>query len=159
MNYELQYSFDDFATPGIVITNFNYFGRDSGTAPATLAPYQWMTTDTPGQGNGNPTWPFLLNGVTALQNLPAGAKITFRLYAWGMGNGADSNTLALGRVNGPALRGIIQDAVPALAIRRLGSDVIISWPTNPAGFELQSSDSLASPQWQAAGLTSTIDGT
>jgi hypothetical protein len=162
MNYELQYSFDDFATPGIVITNFNYFGRDSGTAPATLAPFQWMTTDTPGQGSGNPTLPFRLDGVAALQNLPAGTKITLRLYAWGMGNGADSNTVALGRVNGPALRGIVEESAaqaPGLAIRRVGPDVMVSWPTNATGFELQSSASLTPPQWQAAGLVSSIDDT
>jgi hypothetical protein len=160
MNYELQYSFDDFATPGIVITNFNYFGRDSGTAPATLTPYQWMTTDTPGQGSGNPTWPFLVDRIAALQNVPAGTRITFRIYAWGTGAGADSNTVALGRVNGPALRGTIEQAaeLPALAIRRVGADVIVSWPAIATGFELESTESLSPPDWQPTGLMPTIDG-
>jgi hypothetical protein len=160
MNFEWQYSLDDFATPGIPMVNFNYFGRDSGTAPANLLPYQWMTTDTPGQANGNPTPPLLVDTIPALQDVPAGAKITFRLYAWGAGNGADSNTLALGRFNGPGLRGIIQPVsdAPAITIRRSGSDIILSWPTSALDYELQRASTLTGDLWQPSALSRTVDG-
>src|SRR5688500_8208519 len=46
--FYLLYSFDDFATPGATAVTFQYLGRSSGTA-GTTTPFQWMTTDTPGQ--------------------------------------------------------------------------------------------------------------
>jgi hypothetical protein len=162
MNYEWQYSLDGFATPGVTITNFNYYGRTSGTAPTSLTPYQWMTKDTAGQ-DGNMTWPFVLNWVPALQSLPAGTTVTIRLYAWGNGDGADSNTIALARTNGPAIRGSVELAPsttpPSLAVIRSGSSVLVSWPTSATGYTLQSATTLSPANWQAAGLSSTVDGT
>jgi hypothetical protein len=163
MHFEWQYSFDGFATTGVVLTNFLYRGRDSGTAPANVAPYQWMTTDTPGQGNGNMVWPFLFGQVAALQKIPAGTTITFRLYFWGEGSVTDSNTTALGRVFGPRIRGTVDVAPikpesPPLRIRRSGSDVIVSWPSSATGFFLQQASSLPAASWQPAGLTPTIVG-
>jgi hypothetical protein len=160
MNFEWQYSFNGFTTPGITMTNFIYLGRDSGTAPAVLEPFQWMTRDTPGQGAGNTTWPFLLERITALQNVPGGTTITFRLYAWGTGAGADSNTTALGRNVGPRLRGTVAtgpSAPPNLTVRRVGSSVVVSWPISATGFTLQSTTSLPG-NWQASGLTPTVSG-
>jgi hypothetical protein len=160
MNYEWQYSLDGFATPGVTMTNFNYIGRSSGTAPTTLEPFQWMTRDTAGQNAGNPTWPFLVDHIAGLQNLPEGTVVTFRLYAWGTGAGADSNTVALGRNNGPAIRGIVDSgtAAPGLSIRMAGSDVIISWPASATGYQLYSSGSLSPANWQPSGLTPTVVG-
>jgi len=114
MNYELQASADGFATPGTTVATFMYLGRNSGTAPGTLTPFQWMTTDTPGQGNGNPISPIDLTATPLLQNIAGGTTITFRLFAWGNGGGAAlSNTVALGRstaangngVGGPLIQG------------------------------------------------------
>ncbi|MFO0788603.1 MAG: hypothetical protein U0805_04040 [Pirellulales bacterium] len=113
MNFELQYSFDNFATAGTTAAQFMYLGRSSGTAPGTVTPFQWMTTDTPGQGNGNAIQQQNLSSVAGLQNIAPGSTVAFRLYAWGSGsaNAANSNTVALGRTQGPLLSGTITEVV------------------------------------------------
>jgi hypothetical protein len=117
MNMQLQASLDGFATPGIVISSFNYFGRTSGTAPVDpIAPYAYMTTDVPGRPNtttspGDPIPTVDLTTFSALQNVPAGTMVTFRMYAWGNASTTATNTLALGRMVGPAVGGEVT-AVP-----------------------------------------------
>lgn len=109
-NLEWQYSFDSFATPGSTLVAFNHFGRNSGTPPGSVTPFQWMTTDTPGQSNGNPTPPLDISTITALQNLAGPATVSFRLYGWGSINGnptTATNTLALGRDTGPKITGTL----------------------------------------------------
>lgn len=110
-NFELQYSFDQFATPGTTAAQFTYLGRSSGTAPGTITPFQWMTTDTPGQGDGNPIQQQNLSTVAGLQNIAPGTTVTFRLYAWNTGaaGSANTNTLALGRIQGPLLTGTVTE--------------------------------------------------
>lgn len=118
MNYEWQYSLDAFATSGNTISvpgspyystgAFTYFGRSSGSG-GVPSDFNYMTADLAGQNNGNPMPPLDLTGITALQNITAGATVDFRLYAWGDGTGATSNTVALGRNLGPRLSGV---AVP-----------------------------------------------
>ncbi len=118
MNYEWQYSLDGFATAGNTISvsgspyystgAFTYFGRSSGTG-GIADNFNYMTTDVSGQNAGNPMAPLDLTGITALQNITAGSTVDFRLYAWGDGTGATSNTVALGRNLGPRLSGV---AVP-----------------------------------------------
>lgn len=99
--FYLQYSFDNFATPGATGATFQYLGRSSGTAGATT-PFQWMTTDTPGQNDGNRISTQDLSDIAALQDIEGGQTVTFRLYGHGTGTGgATSNTVALGR--NPAL--------------------------------------------------------
>lgn len=109
-NLEWQYSFDSFSTAGNTLVSFNHYGRNSGTPPGTLTPFQWMTVDTPGQSNGNPTPPLDISTVSALQNLAGPATVSFRLYGWGSINGnptANTNTLALGRDTGPKITGTL----------------------------------------------------
>jgi hypothetical protein len=137
MNMQLQASLDDFATPGIVISSFNYFGRTSGTAPVDpIAPYAYMTTDVPGRPNmttspGDPIPTVDLTTFASLQNLPGGSTVKFRLFAWGNASTTATNTFALGRMTGPAVGGevaaipeptsfalIFGAAVIGLAIRR-----------------------------------------
>ncbi|BBO30477.1 PEP-CTERM sorting domain-containing protein [Lacipirellula parvula] len=118
MNLQLQASVDNFATPGIVISTFNYFGRTSGTAPVTPpAPFEYMTADVPGRPNtttstGDPVPTINLSSFAALQNLSGGTNVTFRLYAWGNTSTAATSTLALGRMVGPAVGGDVAVAVP-----------------------------------------------
>lgn len=128
-NFQWQYSLDGFATSGIDFADFQYWGRNSGTAPGNVTPYQWMTTDTPGQGNGNPLSTLDLTGISAFQNIAGGTTITFRLYAWGRDSnpGTDSNTLAMGRINGPTFGGTVS-LVPepsALALAGLGMSLAL----------------------------------
>lgn len=107
---EWQYSLDNFTTSGSTLTTFNHYGRNSGAAPATLVPYQWMTVDTGSQTNGNPTPALDISTVSALQNLAGPATVSFRLYGWGSINGnatTPTNTLAIGRDTGPLINGII----------------------------------------------------
>jgi len=109
-NLEWQYSLDNFSTAGNTLVSFNHFGRNSGSAPGTITPYQWMTTDTPGQSNGNPTPPLDISAVSALQNLAGPATVSLRLYGWGSINGSPTtatNTLALGRDTGPKITGTL----------------------------------------------------
>lgn len=62
---EWQYSFNSFVTTGSTLTTFNHYGRNSGTPPGSLTPFQWMTVDTPGQSNGNPTPALDISTVSA----------------------------------------------------------------------------------------------
>ncbi len=113
MNMQLQASLDDFATPGIVISSFNYFGRTSGTAPVDpIEPYAYMTADVPGRPNGttspgDPIPTVDLSAFAELQNLPGGTSVAFRLFAWGNASTASTNTLALGRMIGPEIGGTV----------------------------------------------------
>lgn len=107
---EWQYSLDNFVTTGSTLVTFNHYGRNSGTPPGSVTPYQWMTTDTPGQANGNPTPALDISTVAALQNLAGPATVSFRLYGWGSINGnptTATNTLAIGRDTGPLINGSI----------------------------------------------------
>jgi len=81
-NYQWQYSFDGFATAGIDV------GLD-GTYVGTVT--------------GGAAMPQIdMSGVAALQNIPAGTTVTFRLYAWGA---TDANgTFAIGRMAGDDLK-------------------------------------------------------
>lgn len=118
MNYEWQYSLDGFATGGITISvagspyysagSFTYFGRSSGTG-GVADNFNYMTVSVSAQGEGNPMPPLDLTGISDLQSISAGSTVDFRLYAWGDGSGASSNTVALGRNLGPRLTGV---AVP-----------------------------------------------
>ncbi len=179
MNYQLQYSLDGFATPGTTVepqgpiwsalewsqSSFTYLGRTSGTSPASVAPYAWMIQDVPGRPNattsvGDPIPLIDLAAIPALQNLVGPATVTFRLYAWGNASTADSNTVALGRVAGPSLRGtvIVAPVAPSLAIELVGGNVRVSWPTSATGFTLKSTTSLAPAVWGDAGGTLTVEG-
>lgn len=127
-NYQLQYSLDGFASAGVSVADFNYFGRNSGTAPATVTPYSWMTQDVPGQTAGNPITPINLSGVAALQDIDALTTVTFRLFAWGndAAPGTDSNTVALGRVEGPTLTGTVS-MIPEPATASLLGLALAGW--------------------------------
>lgn len=117
---EWQYSFDNYVTTGSTLVTFNHFGRNSGTL-GTPTPLQWMSPpynngggplalDTPGQSNGNTTGAIDISTVSALQNIAGPATVSFRLYGWGSINGAattPTNTLAIGRDNGPLINGSI----------------------------------------------------
>ena len=118
MNYEWQYSLDGFATAGNTISvagspyysggAFTYLGRSSGSG-GVADNYNYMSTSVSDQSAGNPMPPLDLTAITAFQSITAGSSVTFRLYAWGDGGGAATNTVALGRDLGPRLTG---SAVP-----------------------------------------------
>jgi hypothetical protein len=127
MNFQWQFSFDGFATSGtpipvvgttwtaLGVTNtsfFQYLGRVSGTDPGNVQMYDWVLKDVPGRPNtttsvGDPIPLIDLSGIAALQNVSGGTTITFRLYGWGNDSTVDSNTVALGRVNGPRISGFV----------------------------------------------------
>lgn len=170
MNFEWQYSLDGFTTPGVTIpprgpiwtqlgwtqTTFTYLGRTSGTAPVTVAPYAWMIQDVPGRLNattspGDPIPTIDLSAIAEMQNLNGPKTVTFRLYGWGNNNTVDSNTTALGRVDGPRVRGTVQESTaqpPGLTVIREGNNVRISWPVSATGFTLESTPSLSPANWQ-----------
>lgn len=126
--FELQYSLDGFATPGVKVADFTFRARVSGSNP-TLAENveeyfrfgapesaadpdfvlppdpgaQLDTTTTPGR----PVPPLDLSAFAALQNLPGGTVVTFRLYGWGNGSTATTNTVAFGRITGPKVTGTV----------------------------------------------------
>jgi hypothetical protein len=111
-------SLNDFAaapTAGTAIASWQYLGRSNGTAPVTVTPGQWMTTDTPGQDAGNPITTQNLSGVAALQNIAPGTSVQFRLYGYSdLTGAAATNTIALGRIQGPKLTGeVVEIPEPA----------------------------------------------
>lgn len=114
MNYEVQVSLDGFATPGVTIAQFTYLGRTSGSAPSPNPvdenPYYYMEGDLPGRANtqtsvGDAIPTIDLTGFTELTNIAGGTEVTFRLYAWGNSSTAPTNTVALGRMQGPVITG------------------------------------------------------
>jgi hypothetical protein len=125
-SYAVEASTDGFATAGTTVATFNYLGRSSGTAPGSVTPFQWMTTDTPGQGDGNPVSTINLSTTPLLQNIAAGTTVTFRLLAWGNITGsAASNTVAMGRSHaaangvgsgGPSIQGTVVPEPATLAL-------------------------------------------
>lgn len=127
MNYEWQYSVDGFTTSGNTISvsgspyyatgEFTYFGRSSGSG-GVADNYNYMTVDVTAQGGGNAMPPLDLTGIAALQNIAEGTTVDFRLYAWGDGTGATTNTVAIGRNLGPRLSGV---AVPEPASLGVGA--------------------------------------
>jgi hypothetical protein len=180
MNYELQYSLDGFATPGVTIipqgliwdnlgwtqTTFTYLGRTSnGTVPANVTPYYYMLNDLPLRPNtttspGDPIPYIDLSGIAELQNMSGPRVITFRLYAWGNNNTVDTNTVAFGRVIGPSFRGYVSvsPVAPSLAIELVSGNIRVLWPTSAAGYSLQSTTSLSPASWGPAGGTLTVEG-
>lgn len=115
-NMELLVSFDGFKTNGDLIAAFNYYGRVSGTAPSPDPlpdnPFLYMKADLPGRANattsvGDPIPTIDLTKNAALQNIPEGTVVTFRLYAWGDDKTTNTNTLALGRMVGPKIEGTV----------------------------------------------------
>jgi hypothetical protein len=178
LNFEWQYSLDGFATAGVTIlprgpvwsvlgqtnnSTFQYQGRTSGSAPASVEQYDWIVKDVPGRPDttttpGDAIPPIDLSTISDLQSVNGPATVTFRLYGWGNTSTADSNTTGLGRVDGPRLRGTIGGGKPALGIALAGSSVSISWSTNAAGYSLQQTGSLVPSNWQAMGQTPVIVG-
>lgn len=121
MNYELQVSLDDFATPGLVVSNFTYRGRTSGTAPSPDPrindPYYHMENDLPGHANsatspGDPIRPIELLEFEELHEIPGGTTVTFRLYAWGNESTTNTNSVALGRMVGPKIKAYSLEVAP-----------------------------------------------
>lgn len=114
MYYELQASLDNFATPGITVKAFEYYGRTSGTAPVPSPldndPYYYMHSDLAGRANevtspGDPIPTVDLTDFAEFANLSEGTDVTFRLYAWGNEKTASTNTVAFGRMVGPKITG------------------------------------------------------
>lgn len=166
-NFEWLFSFDGFTNSTTIVpkgtgweqigwtgNTFTYLGRSAAGTNGTPDNYMYMTARVDGQDNGNPIPTIDLSDVTALQNIPAGTTITFRLLAWGTTATADSNTLAMGRDFGPYIRGIVSAAATpvTLTIARSGSNVQISWPSSVGG-TLEKASSLDGPWTTASGDT------
>jgi hypothetical protein len=116
MNIEIHVSFDGFATPGFVVSRFNYYGYRSGTAPEvdpTLTdPFYYMYSELPGRPNeatspGDAMPTIDLSQFQQLQGIPAGVEVTFRLYAWGKPTTTKANSFSLGRMYGPKITGVV----------------------------------------------------
>lgn len=114
MYYELQASLDNFATEGITVESFEYYGRTSGTAPwpnpTENDPHYYMHSDLAGRPNevnsaGDAIPTVDLTSVAELKDIEAGTEVTFRLYAWGNDKTAPTNTVAFGRMVGPKITG------------------------------------------------------
>ncbi len=98
----------------LFLTELNYIIRRSGTGPNA---FQWQYSldnfvtagvDVGAEGsytgtatNGIAMPAIDLSVIPALQNLPSGTKVTFRLYAWGASAG--TGTFAIGRLAGDDL--------------------------------------------------------
>src|SRR5690606_18674788 len=116
MFFELQYSFDNFATPGTKIVDLTYRGRSSGaSAPTSTDPAEYMKFGAPdsyldpfdlppdlgGQSSGasdpgNPMPTIDLSAIAELQNIPGDTTVTFGLFGWGNASTTATNTVAFG---------------------------------------------------------------
>jgi hypothetical protein len=99
-----------------------------------------MSIDTAGQ-NGNPLATLDLSSVPALQNLSGGASVQFRLFGWNNGAGASTNTLAIGRNQGPRITGLLASPVSGT----------ISWTGDGISLGGSGTWSAAAPTWYADG--------
>lgn len=115
-NFQLRVSFDGFTTHSETLANFNYYGYTTGSPPdpnpVGQDPFYYMKNELPGRPNqtrsvGDPIPTVDLTGFDFLQDIPGGTTVTFRLYAWGTHDTAPSNTLALGRMHGPRIKGFV----------------------------------------------------
>lgn len=109
MNFEWQFSFDDFATSGTTITptgpvwtqlgwtgdTFTYFGRQpTNTKYLSDDAFLYMTERVDGL-EGAPMPTIDLSGISELQNVSEGTTLSFRLYGWGNAStNPGSNTVA-----------------------------------------------------------------
>ncbi len=140
MNYLVQASLDNFASSRIEIATFNYFGRTSGSPPANdpliADPFYYMKNDLAGRPNtiqspGDAIPTVDLSTFDQLQNLSENTDVLFRLYAWGNDSTTPTNTVALGRMVGPAVGGSVT-AIPepsSVALALVGGLIIASGRT------------------------------
>ena len=97
--FEVLASFDNFATAPIVVpfnlsqASFTYLGRADGDAltpdPSLDTPFYYMTNDQPGRPNTtfsstDPIPTIDLSTIAALQDIPAGTTVKFRMYGWAL---------------------------------------------------------------------------
>jgi hypothetical protein len=135
-NFEVQVSLDNFATPGIPVSQFTYKGASSGNPPEpnpTLAdPFHYLTNVLAGRpdtvfspGDAIPT--IDLTSIEELQDVPAGTTVTFRLYGWNNGetNAANSNTVAF-RIEGPRITGFVEPSGGGGAVPEPGAALMAS---------------------------------
>jgi hypothetical protein len=127
-NFEVQVSLDNFATAGTVVSDFTYKGHVDGDTPAPDpsldTPFYYMANDLAGRPNttfspSDPLSEINLSTVAALQNIPAGKTVRFRIYGWGAN--ADAATFGF-RMIGPQVTGIVS------AISGLGSGAAVPEP-------------------------------
>jgi hypothetical protein len=112
------------------------------------------------------------SGLTNVLAIAAGGYHSLALKpdgtvaAWGDGASGQTNVpagltkvaaIAAGYYHSLALV-VAQSAPPTLAISMSGSRTVLSWPTNAAGYTLQTTPSLASPAWQAVTNAPVIVG-
>jgi len=109
-------------TNGTGFTNLHSFTATSGT----------LSTNSDG---ANPLAGLILSGNTMYGSATAGGMYGTANFSGSLGNGTVFS-LALGSVSAPA---------PTLTIVPSGANVVLTWPTNAAGFTLQSATNLVSP--------------
>ena len=109
-------------TDGTGFTNLHGFTATSGT----------LSTNSDG---ANPLAGLILSGNTLYGTATAGGMYGTANFGGSSGNGTVFS-LALGSVSAPA---------PTLTIVPSGANVILTWPTDAAGFTLQSTTNLVSP--------------
>ncbi len=112
--------------------------------------------------NSNPTnsinQTFVLSNFTASSVTPWITSSTLSLSGQAAVNIANSTfTFQLPALSVVTFTG--QAAPPTLSATRLGNGLMLSWPTNAAGFNLEYSTSVADGNWLPVGILPAINGT
>jgi uncharacterized repeat protein (TIGR03803 family) len=117
-------------------------GRVTAQTFTTLHSFTAVSGSGANSDGATPYAGLILSGNTLYGSASAGG---------GSGNGTVFS-LSLGSVS-----------APQLTIIRSGADVVLTWPTNAAGFTLQSTTNLVSPVWTTVNgqnaVTNPISGT
>jgi hypothetical protein len=131
MYFEWQYSLDAFTTSATLV-QFTYLGYQgtsgnssnptstdpalymregvdvTGTSPALDDPLRLLEYDAYNNTRpGHPMPTIDLSGIAALQDLPEGTTVEFRLYVWGGEGLTNTNSVRIGRHDSPVVTGTV----------------------------------------------------
>ena len=136
-NLEWQYSLNGFSTPGITIGS------------------SFVFTTIPSTNNGVAQAPINLSGIPALQNIPSGTMVTFRLYAWGAVS--STGVLGIGRLAGNDLAiGGTVCALPARPADFIVSSSAVCQGQNNVAYTVPNDIAVTSYSWSYDGLNASF---
>jgi hypothetical protein len=103
-----------------------------------------------------------VNGVFVIQIAPP--DYTWRSFVFGYRATSPSAILSLtAPLNGTSISyridNVVMQPIPSLTLRTGGTNVVVLWPTNTLGFNLQSATNLNAASWASITNTPVVDGT
>lgn len=142
---------------GVIVVGFNATGSEVGLPEAYA--FRVLGPD------GRPL-PSQLGAPYLLADSPGGLGTSVNFHNLKYSPGSDSFVVAYTSTPGVTYLTSLQvtsshlapSTPPSLGVSRSGAGIVLTWPTSAAGYQLQSSTSVAPSAWQPAGLTPTVEG-